>query len=113
MTDKIVIRVKNLGKNYTIGGSLEQYHTFRDVIVNSVKTPFRRFNRTAPNEGFWARKDVLFDVKQEEVLGITMRNGAGKSSRLKILSRITAPTEGTVEVQGRVGSLPEVGIGYP
>jgi len=111
-SDNIAIRVKNLGKKYTLGGPQEQYLTLRDAIVNSVKAPFKRFNRTTPDEGFWALKDVSFEVEQGEVLGIIGRNGAGKSTLLKLLSRITSPTEGTIEIHGRIGSLLEVGTGF-
>lgn len=115
MSDDIVIRVKGLGKKYTIGGPQEKYHTIRDAIVNSVKAPFRRLTQQGTDQSrneFWALKDVSFDVHKGEVIGIIGRNGAGKSTLLKILSRITTPTEGEVDIFGRVGSLLEVGTGF-
>jgi lipopolysaccharide transport system ATP-binding protein len=111
-SDNIAIRVSHLSKQYRLGGPQESYHTLRDAIVNSLKAPMKVFHKAPPVEGFWALKDVSFDVEPGEVVGIIGRNGAGKSTLLKILSRITTPTEGTVELHGRVGSLLEVGTGF-
>jgi ABC-type polysaccharide/polyol phosphate transport system ATPase subunit len=61
---------------------------------------------------FWALRDVSFDVRRGETLGIIGANGAGKSTILKLLSGITAPTSGQIVIRGRLSALIEVGSGF-
>jgi lipopolysaccharide transport system ATP-binding protein len=116
----IAIRVENLSKQYQIGAS-QNKKNFREAFEDAFKAPFRRATKlirgqaagaSGLDERIWALKDVSFEIKHGEIVGIIGRNGAGKSTLLKVLSRITEPTEGFAEVQGRVGSLLEVGTGF-
>jgi lipopolysaccharide transport system ATP-binding protein len=115
----IAIRVDGLSKQYKIGHAKRRHDTLRDEITDGLLSFFRS-NRHRSTPGFqrpssdiiWALKDVSFEVKKGDVVGIIGRNGAGKSTLLKILSRITVPTRGYAEIQGRVGSLLEVGTGF-
>lgn len=109
-----VIRVENLGKKYVIGHQKqERYMALRDVIANRARGLFSgRKSQAEVTEEFWALKDVSFEIKQRDRVGIIGRNRAGKSTLLKILSRITEPTEGRISIKGRVASLFEVGTGF-
>jgi len=111
----IAISVENLSKKYQIG-ELERYYTLRDSLTHLLNYPLRLLNKKEikeeEKEFIWALKDVSFEVQHGDIVGIIGRNGAGKSTLLKILSRITHPTEGVVKLNGRVGSLLEVGTGF-
>src|SRR6185503_2912364 len=61
---------------------------------------------------FWALRDVSFEVERGEALGIIGQNGAGKSTILKLLSSITAPTKGRISINGRLAALIEVASGF-
>lgn len=109
----LAITVENLSKRYIIGHQASQGDGFRHVIERFVRSPFGWLkNRGMEREEFWALRDVEMEVKRGEVVGIIGRNGAGKSTMLKVLSRITEPTRGRIRLRGRVASLLEVGTGF-
>jgi lipopolysaccharide transport system ATP-binding protein len=113
--DDIAIRVEGLGKRFRLrhAGSRPRYRTLREDLLGLPRRLLAGFSgHRDEREEFWALKDVSFEVKRGEVLGIIGRNGAGKSTLLKILSRIMDPTCGEAIVQGRIGSLLEVGTGF-
>jgi lipopolysaccharide transport system ATP-binding protein len=110
------IAIENLGKRYTIGHKKANGDGIRHALERAarhpltwMKTDLRRKQRS---EDFWALRGVSLQVEPGEVVGIVGRNGAGKSTMLKLLSRITVPTEGRIRINGRVGSLLEVGTGF-
>ena len=116
-----VIKVENLGKQYTINHAPTgaTYITLRDVIANKIFGLTQKSGRflqkktvTPLCENFWALKNLNFELKKGERLGIIGKNGAGKSTFLKLLSRITEPSTGQITLRGRVASLLEVGTGF-
>jgi lipopolysaccharide transport system ATP-binding protein len=117
--NKSIIEVKNIGKQYKITHERGKYVALRDVIANIARKPAAFIADKAKaaaglkkKEEFWALRNLNFEVKKGEVVGIIGHNGAGKSTLLKILSQITPPTEGEIIIRGRVGSLLEVGTGF-
>ena len=110
----IAIRAENLSKKYRIG-QREPYRTLRDTLAEAFTKPLRAFRSNGSESAsntIWALQDISLEVKRGEAVGIIGHNGAGKSTFLKILSRVTEPTSGRATIRGQVGSLLEVGTGF-
>lgn len=107
---KPVIEVKNISKKYRLGSiGLNSFFDDLRCVGKKLGLPCKPPDKT---KEFWALRDVSFQVKEGEVLGLIGHNGAGKSTILKILSRITEPTSGSAILRGRAASLLEVGTGF-
>jgi ABC-type polysaccharide/polyol phosphate transport system ATPase subunit len=102
-----VLRVEldRVSKRYRLGHRTN----LREAVSAAVTRPFRGPD---PRDELWSLRDVSFAVGDGQALGIVGRNGAGKSTVLKILAGITAPTSGVSRTRGRVAPLLEVGTGF-
>jgi lipopolysaccharide transport system ATP-binding protein len=103
------IQAAGLSKQYRLG---QIGHTTLREAAGSVAQQLRARRRRTKPETIWALRDVGLQIERGEVVGVIGRNGAGKTTLLKVLSRITDPSAGAVRIEGRVGSLLEVGTGF-
>ena len=116
----MAIVAENVSKRFSIGALRNRsYGTLRESITDAVGVCWRRIQRlrnrtkaSEPTTDLWALKEICFEIRHGEAVGIIGRNGAGKSTLLKVLSQITPPTEGQITIEGRIGSLLEVGTGF-
>uniref|UniRef100_B8DIY0 ABC transporter related n=1 Tax=Nitratidesulfovibrio vulgaris (strain DSM 19637 / Miyazaki F) TaxID=883 RepID=B8DIY0_NITV9 len=107
MRSEPAIHIRSLGKRYK-RHDVQASDTLRDAVAAFVA----RRGRPLVSREFWALRGIDLDIHPGEVVGVLGRNGAGKSTLLKIISRITSPTTGEIHLDGRVGSLLEVGTGF-
>lgn len=118
MSEQLAIKIQGLKKQYRLGqigggtltGDLQSWWArvrHKEDPNSKIGTDQRLIGQT-----FMALNGIDLEVKKGEALGIIGGNGAGKSTMLKILSRITAPTEGVVDIYGRIASMLEVGTGF-
>ncbi|RLG43881.1 MAG: ABC transporter ATP-binding protein, partial [Thermoproteota archaeon] len=101
----VAIRFDNVSKCFFL--HKERPRSFQELALNILH---RKGN--GRREEFWALKDISFEVKPGETVGIIGPNGAGKSTLLKLAAGILKPTSGQIEVNGRIGALLELGAGF-
>lgn len=108
-SDEVAIRVQGLSKCYQI------YDSPRDRLKQFVVPRLQSLAGQSPRQyfqEFWALKDVSFEVKKGETVGIIGRNGSGKSTLLQMICGTLSPTSGSVETHGRIAALLELGSGF-
>lgn len=108
-TNNIAIRVNNLSKCYQI------YDAPRDRLKQFVAPRLQRMTGQAAKQyfrEFWALKDVSFEIKKGETVGIIGRNGSGKSTLLQMICGTLNPTSGSIQTNGRIAALLELGSGF-
>lgn len=110
---RTAIETYGLGKRYVLG--LHTMGNLRETLTAAARRPLEAVKRRAgkpERDILWALRDVSLQINDGEAVGLIGHNGAGKSTFLKLISRITEPSEGWATITGRTGSLLEVGTGF-
>lgn len=116
--EELAIRVEHVSKEYRLGAiggaTLKGEIQAKIAKLRHKENPNLKIGEKEhdKNERFLALNDMSFDIKKGETVGIIGRNGAGKSTILKLICRVTAPTKGNIYLNGRITSMLEVGTGF-
>lgn len=103
MEKPVIIKVDNVSMKFNL--SSEKFDSFKEYVIKSIKGQ-------VSIEEFWALKDVSFEVRKGDSVGLIGLNGSGKSTMLKTIAGVLKPTKGTVQVVGTIAPLIELGAGF-
>jgi len=110
MNQDIAISVEGISKKFPTNLRRSMFYGAQDVARDFLGLPTQ--SDKLRKDEFWAVRDVSFELKRGDTLGIVGPNGSGKSTLLKMLNGIIKPDKGSIRVRGRVGALIEVGAGF-
>jgi lipopolysaccharide transport system ATP-binding protein len=109
MAAEVLVKVEGLSKKFCKDLKTSLWYGVKDLVSGITGS---QANRELRDKEFWAVKDISFELRRGECLGLIGHNGAGKSTLLKILNGLINPDEGSVTMRGRVGALIELGAGF-
>ena len=118
MSNELAIKVDHVYKEYRLGAiggaTLKSEIQSKIARMRHKEDPNLKIGQKAygKNERFLALEDLSFEIKKGETVGLIGQNGAGKSTILKLICRVTAPSKGTIFMNGRLTSMLEVGTGF-
>ena len=107
--DEILVSVQNVSKKFSKDLKSSLKYGASDIFRSTLGMKISKDLR--PNE-FWAVKDVSFQLKRGECIGLIGHNGAGKSTLLKVLNGLYNPDKGQIVMKGKIGALIELGAGF-
>ena len=106
---EVLVKVQNVSKKFSLDLKTGLKYGALDIIKSTFGVSIKKELR--PKE-FWAVKDVSFELRRGECIGLIGHNGAGKSTLLKILNGLYAPDKGQITMKGKIGALIELGAGF-
>ena len=109
MENEVLVKVEGLSKKFCKDLKTSLWYGVKDLVSGITGN---HNDGTLRQKEFWAVKDISFELRRGECLGLIGHNGAGKSTLLKILNGLINPDEGSVTMRGRVGALIELGAGF-
>ena len=109
MEAEVLIKAENVSKKFAKSLKKSLYYGVQDVWCGITG---KKQDKALRKDEFWAVKDISFEVRRGECLGLIGHNGAGKSTLLKMLNGLISPDEGTITIKGKIGALIELGAGF-
>lgn len=106
---EVLIKAENVSKKFAKDLKKSLFYGLTDVFSGLTRN---KQQKTLRKDEFWAVKDINFEVRRGECLGLIGHNGAGKSTLLKMLNGLISPDEGTITMKGKIGALIELGAGF-